>query len=74
MKSETMKALAIGQRVRITSSVPTFWHHIGRVVQIVEPFVASTMKEKALLELPLYSVKLDDGRSFRFRGRDLELI
>jgi hypothetical protein len=30
------------------------------------------MKEAWLLELPLYRVRLDDGRSFRFRGRDLE--
>jgi hypothetical protein len=67
-----MKALTIGERVRITSGIPTFWRHVGRIVQIVEPFVTEQMKEKALLELPLYSVRLEDGRSFRFRGRDLE--
>ena len=67
-----MKALAIGERVRVTSSLPSFWRHVGRVIQVVEPFVAEHMKEQALLELPLYSVRLEDGRSFRFRGRDLE--
>ncbi len=66
--------LSIGERVRITSGIPSFWHHVGRVIQIVEPFVTEHMKEKALLELPLYSVRLEDGRSFRFRGRDLERV
>ena len=69
-----MKPLSIGERVRITSGIPSFWHHLGRVIQIVEPFVTQNMKEKALLELPLYSVRLEDGRSFRFRGRDLERV
>ena len=69
-----MKPLTIGERVRIMSGIPVFWHHVGRVIQILEPFVTANMKEKALLELPLYSVKLEDGRSFRFRGRDLERL
>ena len=69
-----MKPLTIGERVRIMSGIPAFWHHVGRVIQILEPFVTANMKEKALLELPLYSVKLEDGRSFRFRGRDLERL
>ena len=69
-----MKPLTIGERVRITSGIPSFWRHVGRVVQILEPFVTQQMKEKALLELPLYSVRLEDGRSFRFRGRDLERV
>jgi hypothetical protein len=67
-----MKGLTIGERVRVTSGVPSFTQHNGRITQIVEPFVREQMKEKALLELPLYSVRLDDGRNFRFRGRDLE--
>jgi hypothetical protein len=67
-----MKALSIGERVRIISSIPAFWDHIGRVVQIIEPFVLSQLKDMALQELPLYAVRLEDGRSFRFRGRDLE--
>jgi hypothetical protein len=69
-----MKPLTIGERVRIMSGIPSFWQHAGRVIQILEPFVTANMKEKALLELPLYSVKLEDGRSFRFRGRDLERL
>jgi len=69
-----MRKLTIGERVRIISSAPSFWHHVGRIVQIVEPFVKETMKEQAFLELPLYFVRLDDGRSFRFRGRDLEPV
>jgi hypothetical protein len=69
-----MKALTIGERVRVTSSVPMFWRHSGRITKIVEPFVTAQMKDKALLELPLYSVRLDDGRNFRFRGRDLESL
>ena len=67
-----MKALTIGERVRVTAGIPSFWRHAGRIVQIVEPFVGESMKEACLLELPLYRVRLDDGRSFRFRGRDLE--
>jgi hypothetical protein len=67
-----MKGLTIGERVKVTSSVPSFREHSGRITQIVEPFVREQMKERALLELPLYSVRLDDGRSLRFRGRDLE--
>ncbi len=69
-----MKTLTVGKRVRVTSGVPSFWHHVGRIVQIVEPFVSEQMKEKALLEMPLYAVRLEDGRSFRFRGRDLEPV
>ena len=67
-----MNSLTIGERVRITSGIASFWHHVGRIVQIVEPFVVANMKERALLEMPLYFVRLEDGRSFRFRGRDLE--
>ena len=67
-----MKRLTIGERVRVTAGIPSFWRHIGRVVQVVEPFGSESMKETCLLEMPLYLVRLDDGRSFRFRGRDLE--
>jgi hypothetical protein len=69
-----MKPLTIGERVRVTSGIPSFWHHLGRVIQILEPFVNEQMKDKALLEMPLYSVRLEDGRRFRFRGRDLERV
>ena len=67
-----MKTLNIGERVRVTAGIPSFWRHVGRIVQIVEPFVRESMKEACLLELPLYRVRLDNGRSFRFRGHDLE--
>ena len=67
-----MKTLTIGERVRVTAGIPSFWRHIGRVVQVAEPFAKESMKETCLLEMPLYLVRLDDGRSFRFRGRDLE--
>lgn len=69
-----MNSLTIGERVRVTSGITTFWHHFGKIVKIVEPFVVAHMKEKALLEMPLYFVRLEDGRSFRFRGRDLERV
>ena len=66
-----MKPLTLGERVRVTSSVPD---HIGRIVEIIEPFVIPQLKDRALLELPLYSVRLDDGRNVRFRGRDLARV
>ena len=69
-----METLTVGERVRVTSTIPSFWDHAGRIVQILEPFVVSQMKEKALLELPVYAVRLEDGRTFRFRGRDLQRI
>jgi len=69
-----MTPLTLGQRVRIISGIPSFWHHFGRIVQILEPFVTETMKDRAFFEMPLYSVRLEDGRNFRFRGRDLERV
>jgi hypothetical protein len=69
-----MKPLTIGERVRITSSIPSFWDHVGRITEVIEPFVVTQLKEKALQELPLYSVRLEDGRNFRFRGRDLQRL
>jgi hypothetical protein len=67
-----MKSFEIGERVRITSGISSSWDHSGKIVRIVEPFVAEHMKDKALLEMPLYFVRLGDGRSVRLRGRDLE--
>jgi len=67
-----MRALTVGERVRVTAGIPQFWHRPGRIVRITEPFVREEMKSDCLLEMPLYYVRLDDGRSFRFRGRDLE--
>ena len=70
-----MKKLRVGQRVCIKAGIPSFWHCTGGIVDIAEPFVRDiAMKASALFELRLYSVRLDDGRSFRFRGRDLEVI
>ena len=69
-----MKVLTVGERVRVTSSIPSFWRQIGKIVQILEPFVFEQNKEQVLREMPLYSVRLEDGRSFRFRGRDLEPV
>jgi hypothetical protein len=69
-----MKALAVGERVRVTSSIPSFWRQVGKIIQIVEPFVIQENKERVLREMPLYAVRLEDGRSFRFRGQDLEPV
>jgi hypothetical protein len=69
-----MKALAVGERVRVTSSIPSFWRQVGKIIQIVEPFVTQENKERVLREMPLYAVRLEDGRSFRFRGQDLEPV
>jgi hypothetical protein len=70
-----MKTLTIGQRVCINAGIPGFWHCTGGIIDVAEPFVRDiAMKATALFELRLYSVRLDDGRHFRFRGRDLEPI
>jgi hypothetical protein len=69
-----MRALTIGERVLVTAGIPAFWHRPGRIIQIVEPFVREEVKLNCLFEMPVYYVRLDDGRSFRFRGRDLEPI
>jgi hypothetical protein len=70
-----MKSLAVGEQVCITTAIPAFWQCTGRIVEILEPFVTTAeMKAKALMEMRLYSVRLSDGRRFRFRGRDLELV
>ena len=66
-----MKPLTIGERVRITSFDAI---QIGRIIEIIEPFVVPQLKGRAFLELPVYSVRLDDGRSAQFRGRDLERV
>ena len=70
-----MRVLAVGEPVRVTAEIPSFWHCMGRIIQIVEPFVSTEQtKARAFFEMPLYFVKLDDGRKFRFRGRDLESL
>lgn len=68
-----LEKLKVGQPVRITASVLSFEGRVGRIVQITEPWVATEqMYADALIELPLFRVKFNDGMSFRFRGRDLE--
>ncbi len=63
----------IGERVRIIAGIPAFQNQRGTVLKISEPVVAAkTVRVEALLEMPLHVVALDDGRHFRFRGRDLE--
>jgi hypothetical protein len=70
-----MKTLTIGERVCINAGIPAFWRCMGRIVDIIEPFVKDeAMKARALFEMRLYSVQLEDGRKFRFRGRDLEPV
>jgi hypothetical protein len=67
-----MARLQIGGKVQIISAIPGFHLQEGTVASITEPFVAGERaKEEALLELRLYVVRLDDGRHFRFRGKEL---
>lgn len=67
-----MARLQIGGRVQIISAIPGFHLQEGIVASITEPFVTTERaKEEALLELRLYLVRLNDGRHFRFRGKEL---
>ena len=67
-----MTKLHIGGKVQIISAIPGFHLQSGVVAEITEPFVAGEQaKEEALRELRLYVVRLDDGRHFRFRGKEL---
>jgi hypothetical protein len=67
-----MARLHIGEKVQIISAIPGFHLQEGTVASITEPFVVGDRaKEEALLELRLYVVRLDDGRHFRFRGKEL---
>jgi hypothetical protein len=64
--------LNLGEIVCVIAGIPSFESRTGCIVHISEPAITITeRKEEALLEMPLYSVRLDDGRRFRFRGRDL---
>lgn len=68
-----MTKLHVGGKVQITSAIPGFHLQKGIVTAITEPFVKGEQaKEEALLELRLYVVRLEDGRHFRFRGKDLQ--
>jgi len=67
-----MARLQIGEKVQIISAIPGFHLQEGIVASITEPFVAGERaREEALLELRLYVVRLNDGRHFRFRGKEL---
>jgi hypothetical protein len=67
-----MTKLHVGGKVQIISAIPGFHLQKGIVAAITEPFVSGEQaKEEALRELRLYVVRLDDGRHFRFRGKEL---
>jgi hypothetical protein len=67
-----MSKLQVGIKVQITSSIPEFYRRKGTISGITKPFVADEQsREDALRELRLYDVRLDDGRHFRFRGKEL---
>ena len=67
-----MTRLHIGGKVQVVSAIPGFHLQKGTVAAITEPFVAGDLaREEALRELRLYVVRLDDGRHFRFRGKEL---
>ena len=67
-----MTRLHIGGKVQIISAIPGFHLEKGIVAAITAPFVIGEQaKEEALRELRLYVVRLDDGRHFRFRGKEL---
>ena len=67
-----MTRLHIGGKVQVVSAIPGFHLQKGIVAAITEPFVAGDRgREEALRELRLYVVRLDDGRHFRFRGKEL---
>jgi hypothetical protein len=67
-----MTRLHIGGKVQVVSAIPGFHLQKGTVSAITEPFVTGDgAREEALRELRLYVVRLDDGRHFRFRGKEL---
>jgi hypothetical protein len=67
-----MTRLHIGGKVQVVSAIPGFHLQKGVVSAITEPFVTGDQaREEALRELRLYVVRLDDGRHFRFRGKEL---
>ena len=68
-----MSNLHVGIKVQVVSSIPGFHLQKGIIARITQPFVADERsKEDALRELRLYEVRLDDGRHFRFRGKELQ--
>jgi hypothetical protein len=67
-----MSNLQVGKRVQVISSIPGFYLRKGSIASIAYPLVANERNmDDALRELCLYDVRFDNGRHFRFRGRDL---
>ena len=67
-----MAELNIGTRVEVIATLPGFHLQWGTITSVTEPFVADERsRQEALRELRLYQVRLDDGRNFRFRGKEL---
>ena len=67
-----MAPFKVGEKVRVMSEIPGFHLQQGTIDGITQPYVADERsKEDALRELRLYFVRLDDGRHFRFRGKEL---
>jgi hypothetical protein len=67
-----MPNLEVGGRVQIISSIPEYYLQKGSIASVAYPLVANERNmEDALRELRLYDVRLDNGRHFRFRGKDL---
>ena len=68
-----MTSLSIGARVEILATLPGFHLKQGTITAVTEPFTADERsRQEALRELRLYDVQLDDGRRFRFRGKELQ--
>jgi hypothetical protein len=68
-----MHRFKVGERVRIISAIPGFHLQLGTIAGIADPIVANeSSREDALREMRLYAVRLEDGRRFRFRGKELD--
>jgi hypothetical protein len=68
-----MTRFKVGEKVRIVSAIPGFYQQQGTINSITEPFVSDERsREDALREMRLYEVRLDDGRRFRFRGKEMD--
>ena len=67
-----MTTFKVGEKVRIVSEIPGFHLHRGIIDGITQPYVMDERsRDDALREMRLYVVRLDDGRHFRFRGKEL---
>jgi hypothetical protein len=72
MRGGLMTPFKVGEKVRVVSEIPGFHMRHGTIDGITQPFVVDERsREDALRELRLYMVRLDDGRHFRFRGKEL---